>query len=85
MERNVPYAVIVIIAAVGFAAILMFWAMEGTSGGRQAMETIRRQTGTTGSASRQSTETPEPAPTAPNDETASDSWRGPKGPVNRSH
>jgi hypothetical protein len=83
MERNVPYAVIVIIAAVGFAVILMFWAIEGTSGGRRAMETTTRQTGTTGSASRQSTETP--APTAPNNDTAWDSWRGPKGPVNGSH
>lgn len=77
MERDVPYGLIVIIAAVAFAIGLMIWAIEGTSGARQTAETTPHQTTTTGSTSRQPNATPVPAPTEPGDDHASYSWRGP--------
>lgn len=58
MERNVPYALIIILAGVAFGIVLMIWAIEGTSGGRQAAQTTH--TTTTGSTNRKPNVTPVP-------------------------
>jgi hypothetical protein len=60
MERNVPYSLIVIIAGVAFGIVLMIWAIEGTSGGRQAAQTTPPHTTTTGSTNREPNVTPVP-------------------------
>jgi hypothetical protein len=60
MERNVPYALIIILAGLALGIVLMFWAMEGTSGGRQAAQTTSPHTTTTGSTNRKPNVTPVP-------------------------
>ncbi len=60
MERNVPYALIIILAGVAFGIVLMIWAIEGTSGGRQAAQTTPSHTTTTGSTNRKPNGTPVP-------------------------
>jgi len=78
MRRNVPYAVIVPIVMVCAAVALMFWAMQGTSGGGT------RTGETTGlTYTRPNNADVVPAPTAPSNDTAADSART-SGPLNKS-
>lgn len=37
MNRDVPYAIIFVIAMAGVAVVLMLWAMEGISSGRREL------------------------------------------------
>ena len=80
MNRNVPYAIIFLIAMVCFAVVLMLWAMEGTSSGRrelQASDTPR-------SAYTQPNASPVPAAPEPNNDARADSARESSGPENKS-
>ncbi|TYL99183.1 hypothetical protein FXB40_03480 [Bradyrhizobium rifense] len=80
MNRNVPFAIIFLIAMVCVAIVLMLWAMEGTSSGRrefQASDTPR-------SAYTQSNASPVPAVPAPDNDTRADSARGSSDPQNKS-
>ena len=80
MNRNVPYAIIFLIAMVCVAVVLMLWAMEGTSSGRlqrQASDTPR-------SAYRSPNESPVPAAPLPSNDARADSVRGSGGPENKS-
>ena len=79
MNRNVPFAIIFLIAMVWVAIALMLWVMKETSSGRwefQASDTPR------------STYTPDassvPAVPAPNNDARADSARGSSGPENKS-
>jgi hypothetical protein len=38
MRRDLPYAIIVPPVMVGFAVVLMIWAISGSSGGRMASQ-----------------------------------------------
>jgi hypothetical protein len=60
MERNVPYALIIILAGVAFGIVLMIWAIDGTSGRRQAAQSTPPHTTTTGSTNRKPNVTPVP-------------------------
>jgi hypothetical protein len=80
MNRNVPFAIIFLIAMVCVAIVLMLWAMEGTNSGRrefQASDTPR-------SPYTQSNVSPVPAVPAPDNDTRADSARGSSGPQNKS-
>lgn len=80
MNRNVPYAIVFLIAMVCVAVVLMLWAMEGTSSGRrelQASDTPR-------TAYTQRNASSVPAAPAPNNDTRADSARGSSGPENKS-
>jgi len=79
MKRNVPYAIIIPIAAVCFAVVLMLWSMAGTNGGGGT-----RSGETTGSAYTRPNEMPVQAPTAPSNDTGADSARTPNTPLNKS-
>jgi hypothetical protein len=78
MKRNVPYAIILPIAVVCFAVVLMIWAMSGTSGGGPDNASAP-SSATTGRTTEHVTR----APTAPSNDTASDSARI-SGPLNKS-
>jgi hypothetical protein len=80
MRRNVPYAIIIPIFVVCFAVVLMFWAMQGTNGGRGEIQAGQ----TTGSANIRSNAEPVAAPTTPSNDTAADSARTPNSPLNKS-
>jgi hypothetical protein len=77
LRPDVPYAILVPVVVVGLAVALMIWSMHGTSMGTQ-------QGKTTGSAVHTHTGQPVAVPATPNNDAASDSWRGPQGPVNKS-
>jgi hypothetical protein len=80
MDRDVPYAAYFIFAAVFVAIGLMVWSMAGTSGGRVNDHLAQ----TKQSQQLRTTESPIPAPTAPNNDVAADSTRTSPGPQNRS-
>lgn len=80
MNRDVPYAALFIFAAVFGAIALMLWAMAGTSGGRVQERTAQVKQ----SHQLRPSESPVPAPTAPNNDAAADSTRASPGPENRS-
>ena len=61
MERNIPYVLIIIIAGAAFGIVLMIWALEGTSGGRQAAQTAPPHTTTTAPKNRKPDVTPVPS------------------------
>jgi hypothetical protein len=73
MNRDVPYAIIFVIAMACVGVVLMLWAMEGTSGGRrwehQASDTPR-------SAYAQPDASPVPAAPEPTNDTRAYSTRG---------
>ncbi|MCA6100074.1 hypothetical protein ACVIWU_005854 [Bradyrhizobium sp. USDA 4509] len=80
MNRNVPFAIIFLIAMVCVAIVLMLWAMKETRSGRrefQASDTPR-------SAYTQPNASPVPAVPAPNNDTRADSARGSNSPQNKS-
>jgi hypothetical protein len=84
-----PYPVLIIGAFVGFAIILMVWALAGTNG-PSSLDATKKPSQATENASKETTgsatkEPPVPAPTAPRNDTVGDSWRGPVPPVNRDH
>jgi hypothetical protein len=80
MNRNIPFAIIFLIAMVCVAVVLMLWAIEGTSSGRrefQASDTPR-------STYTQPNASPVPTVPAPNNNTRADSARDSSGPENKS-
>ena len=80
MNRNVPYAIIFLIAMVCVAIVLMLWAMEGTSSGRLE----RQVSDTPRSAYTQPNASPIPAAPLPRNDARADSARGSGGPENKS-
>lgn len=68
MRRYLPFAIAVPIVVVFFAAILMIWAMSGSTVGR--LESQRAVAHTTGTASKRPNDNAVPAPTAPNNDSA---------------
>jgi len=83
MNPDKPYPVLVIAAFVGFAIVLMVWALTGTHG-PTSMDAAQKSLQTTGAAiPPASNEKAVPAPTAPSNETVGDSDRATQGPVNK--
>ena len=76
MRRSIPYAIIFPVVIVGLAILLMFWSLSGSHVGPDKSKT-------TGAAIPRTTDVPVAAPTAPANDTGSDSARG-TGPLNRS-
>jgi hypothetical protein len=84
MKANRPYGIIVAVAAVGFAIFLMIWSLAD-SGGPGSREAVQKSSQTQGSAIPPvSNEPGKPAPTLPKNDTAADSTRNSKGPLNKS-
>ena len=75
LRRDVPYGIIIPIAAVCFAIVLMFWSFYGSNPGTQHV--------TTGSAPARQTQHAVQAPVAPNNPAASDSSRGGQAPLHK--
>ncbi len=75
LRRDVPYGIVIPIAAVCFAIILMFWSFYGSNPGKQQI--------TTGSAPARQAQHAVQAPVAPNNPAASDSARGSQGPLHK--
>jgi hypothetical protein len=80
MNRDVPYAIMFVIAMACVAIVLMLWAMEGTSSGRQE----RQASDTPRSAYTQPDASPVPAAPEPDNDTRAYSARGSSGPANKS-
>jgi hypothetical protein len=81
--ENKPYPALVIVAAACLAALLMFWAMAGTSGPR--VDAARNESQTTGRANPPASKEPAaPAQSAPTNDTAGDSSRASQRPQNKS-
>jgi len=81
MRSNAPYALLIPIVVVVAAIALMVWSFAGDRGSRQDVQTAGQQT--TGSAVPKQSQPAAAAPTAPRNDTASDSARG-TGPLNKS-
>ncbi|NPU14616.1 hypothetical protein HL667_05475 [Bradyrhizobium sp. 83012] len=81
MQSNTPYALLIPIVVVAAAIVLMFWSFAGDKGPRQDTQATSQQT--TGTAAPKQSAPAAAAPTAPGNDTASDSARG-KGPLNQS-
>ncbi|CCD92406.1 conserved hypothetical protein [Bradyrhizobium sp. ORS 375] len=87
MQSNTPYALLIPIVVVAAAIALMFWSFGGDKAPRQDAQAVNQQTTnqqTTGSAAPKQSQPAAAAPTAPRNDTASDSARG-NGPLNKSH
>jgi len=82
MRSNTPYALLIPIVVVIAAIALMFWSFAGDPGSRQGAQTTSQQT--TGNAVPKQSQPAAAAPTAPTNDTGSDSARG-NGPLNKSH
>lgn len=80
MNKNVPVAIVFLLAMVCVAIVLMLWAMEGTSSGRRELQA----SGTLRSVYPQPDASPVPAVPAPNNDTRADSARGSSDPQNKS-
>lgn len=76
LRRDIPYGMIVPIAAVCFAIVLMIWTFYGTNTGTEPHTT-------TGSAPIRQSQQPVQAPVAPSNDAASDSARGGQAPLNK--
>jgi len=81
MQSNTPYALLVPIIVVIAAVALMFWSFAGDREPRQDAQSTDQQT--TGSAAPKQSQPAAAAPTAPRNDTGSDSARG-TGPLNKS-
>jgi hypothetical protein len=85
MQSNTPYALLIPIVVVIGAIALMLWSFAGDRAslqGEQAQDAQTTRQQTTGAAPKQS-QPAAPAPTAPRNDTGSDSARG-SGPLNKS-
>ncbi|WP_257168350.1 hypothetical protein [Bradyrhizobium sp. SRS-191] len=82
MQSNTPYALLIPIVVVAAAIALMFWSFAGDKGPRQEAQSNSQQT--TGNAAPKPAAPMATTPTAPVNDTASDSARG-SGPLNKSH
>ena len=80
MNRNIPFAIIFLIAMVCAAIVLMPWAMEGTSSGRRAFQASDMPRSTYA----QPYASPVPAVPEPNNDTRADSTRGSSAPQSKS-
>ncbi len=80
MRRNLPYAIILPAVMVGFAVVLMIWAISGGSGARIADQGLALTT--TGAAPSRPSDSAVRSPTPGND-AAGDSARAIKGPWNK--
>lgn len=83
VRANRPYAIVIPIVVAAFAVALMIWSLADTHGpsGPSRQATSGQQT--TGSAAQRNGQPVTAAPTAPNNDAASDSARS-NGPLNRS-
>ncbi|CCD86417.1 conserved protein of unknown function [Bradyrhizobium sp. ORS 285] len=81
MQSNTPYALLIPIVVVAAAIALMFWSFAGDKGPRQDAQSSSEQT--TGNAAPKPAAPMATTPTAPANDTASDSARG-SGPLNKS-
>ena len=77
MNPDKPYPVLVIAAFVGFAIVLMVWALTGTHG-RTSMDAAQKSSHPVRPSPPASNEKAVPAPTAPSNETVGDSDRATK-------
>jgi hypothetical protein len=82
MRRDLPYAIIVPAVMVGFAVVLMIWAISGDSGPRMAGH--EQAPATTGAAPRRANDSAIRS-RAPRDDAASESVRAVKGTENNVH
>jgi hypothetical protein len=82
MRTDLPFAIAVPIVVVCFAAILMIWAMSGTTVSR--VESQRAVAHTTGTASKRPNDNAVPAPRAPNSDRTGDGAWGTKGVESKS-
>jgi len=81
MQSNTPYALLIPIVVVIAAIALMFWSFAGDRGPSKDAQATDQQT--TGNAAPKPSQPAAAAPTAPRNDTGSDSARG-TGPLNKS-
>lgn len=82
MRSSIRFALLIPIIMVAAAIALMLWSFTGDRTSRRAAQPAGQQT-TTGNAAPQPSAPGAAAPTAPRNDTASDSARG-NGPLNKS-
>lgn len=81
MRRDLPYAIIVPAVVVGFAVVLMIWAISGGRGARMAGQGLALTT--TGAAPSRPSDGNLRSSAPPGDDGAGDSARAIKGPESK--
>jgi hypothetical protein len=81
MRRDLPYAIIVPAVVVGFAVVLMIWAISGGSGARMAGQGLALTT--TGAAPFRPSDSAVRSPASPGNDGTGGSAPAIKGPENK--
>ena len=84
MNRNVPYAIVFLVAMLGVGIFLMLWAMQGTSSGRRQISATAPTGESTEDSVRASRDNAIRVPPAPSNDASADSARLSPGPQNKS-